>query len=184
MVPNSRINSWESWFIFNLQKNTYLHSSASTCFVLEKIPASPIYWLGEKSGPFRVPSFRHANPLLLFRYFIKFFQGTFVSLSLRRSRGCGGYFAYMFFLQRRLVGFGARHWACVKRIFEKKRGLLKHRRRVTLVVGFAATDTAKVNAGRANLALRIYRDRARGLIRCRTWIFFSLRCYVWVFLNC
>jgi hypothetical protein len=21
MVPNSRINSWESWFIFNLQKN-------------------------------------------------------------------------------------------------------------------------------------------------------------------
>jgi hypothetical protein len=37
-----------------------------------------------------------------------------------------------------------------------------------LVEGFAATDTAKVNAERANLALRIYRDGVRGLIRCRT----------------
>ncbi len=38
--------------------------------------APPIYWLGEISGPFRVPIFRPANPLLFFRYFIKFFQGT------------------------------------------------------------------------------------------------------------
>jgi hypothetical protein len=40
-----------------------------------------------------------------------------------------------------------------------------------LVVGFAATDTAKVNVERANLALRIYRDRVRGLNQCRMWIF-------------
>jgi hypothetical protein len=51
-----------------------------------------------KSGPFRVPIFRPANPLLLFRYYIKIFSGyfRFASLSLRRSRGCGGYFAYMY----------------------------------------------------------------------------------------
>jgi hypothetical protein len=45
----------------------------------------------------------------------------------------------------------------------KKRGLIEHRRHVKLVEGFAATDTAKVNAERANLALRISRDRVRGL---------------------
>jgi hypothetical protein len=40
-----------------------------------------------------------------------------------------------------------------------------------LLVGFAVTDTAKVKGERASLALRIFRDRVRGLSRCRAWIF-------------
>ncbi len=50
----------------------------------------------------------------------------------------------------------------------KNVGWRKYRDRTMLVEGFAATDTAKVNAERANLALRIYRDGVRGLIWCRT----------------
>jgi hypothetical protein len=44
-----------------------------------KIPAPPIYWLGENQDHFASQFFRPANPLLLSRYINKFLQGIFVS---------------------------------------------------------------------------------------------------------